>query len=198
MNNLQNDINLFYEAVASIMEKILGYYRHHDSQKVYERIIKPAKKLSQKCSYKSTSDTSNLCSLAYWLYIYGNKEMALEICELCHTVTFDFEYREIGMQNIYGLEIRIARELLNENRKNQFVPTDYFFSKRLKKHIRFPQILREDEIASLSDRALDLIMFYSICDMIGNGEIGLYTELNEHWDTIEQTIKKYIKYLQAF
>lgn len=40
-------------------------------------------------------------------------------------------------------------------------------------------------------------MFYSICDMIGNGEIGLYTELNEHWDTIDQTIKKYIKYFQT-
>lgn len=196
MDNSQNDIKLFYEAVTSIMEKILGYYRHHESQKVYERIIKPAKRLSQKCSYKSTSDTSNLCSLAYWLYIYGNKEMALEICELCHMVTFDFEYREIGIQNIYGLEIRIARELLNEDRKSNFIPTDYFFSKNLKNHIRYPQILREDEIVSLSGRALDLTLFYAICDMIGKGEIGIYPELNEHWDMIDQTIEKYMKYLQ--
>lgn len=89
------------------MIKILEYYHHQKSPKIYEHIIKPAKKLLQKCSYKSIADTNHLCALAYWLYIYDNKEIALEICELCHTVNFDFKYREIGMQNIYGLEIAL-------------------------------------------------------------------------------------------
>lgn len=67
---------------------------------------------NQKCSYKSTSDTDCLCSLAYWLYIYGDKELALKICEIAHGVEFSFEFRDwnSGIQNIYGLEIRIARD----------------------------------------------------------------------------------------
>lgn len=107
INRLQYDIHHFYEEVRFIMIKILEYYHHQKSPKIYEHIIKPAKKLLQKCSYKSIADTNHLCALAYWLYIYDNKEIALEICELCHTVNFDFKYREIGMQNIYGLEIAL-------------------------------------------------------------------------------------------
>lgn len=53
-------------------------------------IIKRCKQLIQKCSFKSLSDTSCLCSLAYWLYIYGDKELALEIREHTHGVDFEF------------------------------------------------------------------------------------------------------------
>ena len=51
---------------------------------------------NQKCSYKSTSDTDCLCSLAYWLYIYGDKELALKICEIAHGVSFHSNL-EIGI-----------------------------------------------------------------------------------------------------
>lgn len=198
MNTLQQEINDFHEEVKLIVEKILKYYDKEKSQKIYEHIKKPAKMLLQKCSYKSNSDTSRLCSLAYWLYIFSNKDLALEICELSHKVKFDFEYGDTGIQNIYGLEVRIARESLGENRRNNIAPEflDYFFSKRVKKQIRYPQILREEEITTCSSQILDTILFYALCNMIGKGETGLYPELNENWEVIEQTIKEYIDCLQ--
>lgn len=105
------------------------------TQKTYNTITKPCKKLIQKYSRKSFSDTICLCSLAYWLYIYEDKELALEICKITREVEFSFEFRGWNrcIQNIYGLEIRIARESLGENRRNN-IPTnllEYCFSKKL-------------------------------------------------------------------
>lgn len=75
-----------------------------------------------------------LCSLAYWLYIYGDKESALAVCEITHGVKFSFEFVcwNSGIQNIYGLEIRIARELFGGNRRNNIPPDllKYCFSKK--------------------------------------------------------------------
>lgn len=63
------------------LEKVLEQYHKKNTKKIYNTITKPCKKLIQKCSYRSISDTSSLCSFTYWLYIYGDKEPALEICE---------------------------------------------------------------------------------------------------------------------
>ena len=79
MNKLQQEIKLFHDKLEPILEKVLEQYHKKNTEKIYNTIMKPCKKLIQKCSYKSISDTSCLCSLAYWLYIYGDKELALEI-----------------------------------------------------------------------------------------------------------------------
>lgn len=198
MDKLQQEINDFHEAVKLIVEKILKYYEKEKNQKIYEYIKKPAKGLLQKCSYKSSFDTSSLCSLAYWLYIYDNKELALEICELSHKVNFDFEYGDMGIQNIYGLEIRIAREHLEEDRRKNFTSDflNYSFSKRVKKQVRYPQILREEDIATCNNSTLEAVLFFALCNMIGKGETGLYPELNENWEEIELAIQEYIACLQ--
>ncbi len=124
----------------------------------------------------------------------------MKICEIAHDAdfSFEFEYWNTGIQNIYGLEIRIARELLGENRKDNFPPNllEYYLSKRVKKSLRYPQILREKEIADCDSRCLELELLYAIYDMIGKGETGLYTELNENWDKIEQAIKEYVDCLK--
>lgn len=64
-------------------------------------IVKRCKQLIQKCSFKSLSDTSCLCSLAYWLYIYGHKELALEICE--HTNGVDFEFEDVHNRGYFEI-----------------------------------------------------------------------------------------------
>ena len=201
MNQLQQEIKDFHEKLKPTLQEILNQYGQEATSGIYHNIVKPCKMLMQKCSFKSVSDTSRLCSLAYWLYIYGNKELALKICEIAHSVdfSFEFEYWRDGIQNIYGLEIRIARELLGEDRRNN-IPTDlleYYFSKRVKKSLRYPQILREKEIADYDSRCLEQELMYAIYDMIGKGETGLYTELNENWDEIEQAIKDYIDCLKG-
>ena len=175
-------------------------YHKKNTKKTYNTITKPCKKLIQKCSYKSISDTSSLCSLAYWLYIYGDKELALKICEIAHGVEFSFEFRDwnSGIQNIYGLEIRIARELLGENRRNNIPPSllEYCFSKRVIKEVSYPQILREDKIAACNSKFLNTELCLALYNMIGLGETGLYTELNKNWGKIEEAIDIYIDCLK--
>ena len=200
MNKLQQEIKLFHDKLEPILEKVLEQYHKKNTEKIYNTITKPCKKLIQKCSYKSISDTSCLCSLAYWLYIYGDKELALEICEIAHEVEFSFEFMDwnSGIQNIYGLEIRIARELLGENRRNH-IPLDvleYCFSKKVKKALRYPQVLREDQIADCSSRFLDMELLLALYNMIGLGETGLFTEINSNWDKIEEAINIYIECLK--
>ncbi len=200
MNKIQQEIKLFHDKLEPILEKVLEQYHKKNTEKIYNTITKPCKKLIQKCSYKSISDTSCLCSLAYWLYIYGDKELALEICEIAHEVEFSFEFMDwnSGIQNIYGLEIRIARELLGENRRNH-IPLDvleYCFSKKVKKALRYPQVLREDQIADCSSRFLDMELLLALYNMIGLGETGLFTEINSNWEKIEEAINIYIECLK--
>ena len=200
MNQLQQEIKYFHERLKPTLQVVLGQYGQETAPGIYRNIIKPCKRLVQKCSFKSVSDTSCLCSLAYWLYIYGNKALALKLCEIAHGAdfSFEFEYWNNGIQNIYGLEIRIARELLSENRKDNFPPNllEYYFSKRVRKRLKYPQVLREKEIVDCSSRLLNGELLNAIYDMIGKGETGLYTELNENWDEIEQAIKEYIDCLK--
>lgn len=121
----------------------------------------------------------------------------MEICEASHGVDFDLENLTHGILNIYGLEIRIARELLNENRRNNIPSnlTDYYFKKSLKKELKYPQVLRTQQIAD-SGRFSDIELFHALCNMIGKGETGLYTELNQNWEQLEQAIITYMDYLR--
>lgn len=204
MNRLQQEIRDFHDKLKLILQTVLDQYSLQYGQKmasgIYHNIVIPCKRLIQKCSFKSVSDTSCLCSVAYWLYIYGSKELALKICEIAHEAdfSFEFEYWNSGIQNIYGLEIRIARELSGEDRRNNFPPNllEYYFSKIVRKRLRYPQILREREIADCDSRCLNVELLAAIYDMIGKGETGLYTELNENWDEIELAIKEYIDCLK--
>lgn len=200
MNKIQQEIKFFHDKLAPVLEKVLKQYNKNKTKKAYNTIIKPCKKLIQKCSCKSVSDTSSLCSLAYWLYIYGDKEPALEICEITHEAEFSFEFMDwnSGIQNIYGLEIRIAREILGENRRNN-IPLnllEYCFSKKVKKELRYPQVLREDKIAVCSSRFLDTELLLALYNLIGLGETGLFIEINRNWEKIEEAIHIYMDYLK--
>lgn len=200
MNKLQQEIKSFHENIKPTLEKVLEQYEQRTPQNIYNNIIKPCKRLIQKCSFKSVSDIMRLCSLVYWLYIYDHKELALEICEYTHGVDFEIEYQMmcIGYPDIYGLEIRLARELLGENRKGN-IPSkllDYYLLKRVKKHIRFPQILGEEEITASRSPFPNIELLHALYNMIGKGETGLYIDLNKNWDKIENTIIEYINYLK--
>ena len=147
-------------------------------------------------------DTSRYCTLAYWLYIYGNKQTALALCEAVHGVEFPFEfgYWQGGIQNIYGLEIRITRELLGEDRRN-IVPSallDYFCSKSVKKVMRYPQVMPQQDLASPDHPLCEAEMFRMLYRLIGHGETGLFTELEHHWTKIEQTICLCMECLRDF
>ncbi len=199
MNTLQQEITFFHENLKPAIAKVLAQYDRKVPQKVYQSIIVPGRQLMQKCSFKSLSDADKLCSFAYWLYIYGQKEFALEICEHTHGIDFVYEYFWFGYPELCGLEIRIARELLGENRRNNIPPDliEFFFSKSVKKEVRYPQILREERIAVCDEKLLASELLWSLRNMIGKGETGLYSELNKNWRKIEETICIYIELLQT-
>ena len=199
MNKLQQEIKDFHELIKPTLYKVLEQCNNEAASGIYNNVINPCKRLIQKCSFKSSDDTGRLCALTYWLYIYEYKQLALEICELTRNVNFDIEYGIGDISNIYGLEIRIARELLGENRKDiiPYAPLDYFLSKRVKKELRYPQILREEELTDCNDRVFELHLLSALYDMIGKVETGLYSELNENRNEIEQAIIEYIGFLRA-
>ena len=73
---------------------------------------------------------------------------------------------------------------------------EYCFSKKVKKELRYPQVLREDKIADCSSSFLNTELLLALYNMIGLGETGFYTELNENWEKIEETINIYIDCLK--
>ena len=62
------------------------------------------------------------------------------------------------------------------------------FVKKVKKELRYPQVLREDKIADCSSRFLNAEMLLALYNMIGLGETGLFTEINRNWEKIEESI----------
>ena len=147
MNQTQQEIRTFHERITPLLQTVFAQYGPRNTPKIYRSILRPCRRLLQKCSCKSVADMSRYCTLAYWLYIHGNKPAALTLCEAVHGVEFPFEfgYWQGGIQNIYGLEIRIARELFGEDRR-KILPSallDYLCSKSVKKAIRCPQVLPE-------------------------------------------------------
>ena len=201
MNKLQQEIKDFHERLKPTLEQVLELYKGKTVQGIYIHVIRPCRRLIQKCSFKSSNDAGMLYSLAYWLYIYEHKHLALKICEITHGVDFDIGYSPWGggnsIANLYGLEIRIARELLGEKRNHNIPPEllDYFLCKGIKKRLRYLQVLRKEE-EIYRDRSGYLGLFSELVDMIGIGETGLYAELNEHWEKVEETITEYIALLK--
>ncbi|MCM1089888.1 MAG: hypothetical protein NC092_02710 [Butyrivibrio sp.] len=117
-------------------------------------------------------------------------------------VEFSFEFGawNNGIQNLYGLEIRIARELSGENRRANIPPhlLEYCLSKRVKKELSYPRILREDKIADCSNVFLETELLLALYNIIGLGETGLYPELNENWEKLEEAINIYIDCLRTY
>lgn len=68
--------------------------------------------------------------------------------------------------------------------------------KKVKKELRYPQVLREDQIADCSSRFLDMELLLALYNMIGLGETGLFTEINSNWEKIEEAINIYIECLK--
>ena len=136
---------MFHERITPLLQAVFAQYGPRNTPKIYRTVLQPCRRLLQKCSCKSVADMSRYCTLAYWLYLYGNKQAALALCEAVHGVDFPFEfgYWQGGIQNIYGLEIRIARELFGEDRRKILPPAllDYFCSKSVKKAMRYPQVI---------------------------------------------------------
>lgn len=216
MNQTQQEIFAFHKRITPLLQAVFAQYGPRNTPKIYRTVLQPCRRLLQKCSCKSVMDTSRYCTLAYWLYIFGNRQAALALCEAVHGVEFPFEFGhwQGGIQNIYGLEIRIARELFGEDRRKILPPAllDCFCSKSVKKAMRWPQVMPDQTTpeqtaperaqaagASLSacgDPLHEAEMLRVLRSLIGHGETGLFPELERHREEIEQTIRLCLERLQ--
>lgn len=199
MDKLQQQIKEFHNMMIPTLKKVLEEYDKNPTPKKYNTVVKPSKQLIQKCSCKSASDIRRLRDLTYWLYIFGYKILALELCELALNADFSLEYEVDGFADMYGLEIRITRELFGECRRRN-IPSnlsDYYFSKQVKRELAFPKILREEKISTCSSSFLETELLYALYNMIGKGETGLYKHLYDNGNKIEEVIDEYINVLKA-
>ena len=67
---------------------ITGILEKSDKKKVQSL----CKKILKKCSFNSQSDLYNIVDLAYWLYIYGETDDSIQVCDLLKDLEFTGNY----------------------------------------------------------------------------------------------------------
>ncbi len=181
-----------------------------------KKVVSLCNKLSKKCSFKNGADCENLCHLAYWLYVYGEKNLAMNCISLTHDIPFDLNYNVwTFIHAMWGLEMRLLREQGKKNEAQKIADTmnnhlltpskinttDKMLAREEKRRSRFTYedtIQKENVESNLKandlSRANDW-RFVALLGMIGNTETGFYPMLNEHTQQIEEKIVEYISEL---
>lgn len=198
MNQVQKEIQETHESLKPALQRVLECYQGQRSPGIYRLIRRPCQRLLQKCSCKSFSDAGRLCELAYWLAIDGEDELALGLCQAIHKRESSFapEPWSYGLQPVFGLEIRLARQILGRDLRKELPIREFYFSKQAKRRARYPQVLQEEAIAQAQGGALQAELFGALYDLIGLGETGLYTQLNQHQDSVEEAVQAYLAWLK--
>lgn len=189
---------------------------HHCSEK---QIIKLAQKLAKNFSFTRSQKVMDLCSLAYWLYIFEHKEMALSLCqatniEIPKKVNYNlwepllaiwgleaYLYEEMG--KITEKELKIAqikevRSVPNKLRKTKEAKWEFFM--RIANRLTFDEICQKDDInwvISQNDKKSELAYrLTALFQMISYGVTGFYPDLERHKAELQTEIKNYIACLK--
>ena len=86
---------------------ITGILEKSDKKKVQSL----CKKILKKCSFNSQSDLYNIVDLAYWLYIYGETDDSIQVCDLLKDLEFTGNYNLwSAVEDTLCLKARIMRE----------------------------------------------------------------------------------------
>ncbi|MDR2904840.1 MAG: hypothetical protein LBU73_02685 [Helicobacteraceae bacterium] len=181
-----------------------------------KKAVSLCNKLLKKCSFKSGADCENLCHLAYWLYIYGEKELAMGCVALTHNAPFEANYNVWDFIHfMWGLQMRLLREQGKEGEAqriadainahlltpSKIMTPDQMPAREEKRRSRFTyediivkekveRALRENDLTGANEWR-----FIALLGMIGNTETGFYPKLNEHKRQIEEKIIEYISEL---
>lgn len=177
-----------------------------------KKIISYAKKLIKKCSFNSGECARNLCSLAYWLYVYGYEDDALKLAEITHDVEFPgkawFNVWSFLLY-VWGLEVYIlkkkgeiekAEERIRLMDKYMSYPELPDGSKRpdqleIQRRNRFTYeyVSNTNEIETAYSKSLaNEYRFTSLFQMIGYTYTGLFPNLLKDEEKISKLIDEYI------
>jgi hypothetical protein len=178
-----------------------------------KKVAALSNKLYKQCSFKNPADCESLCHLVYWLYIYGEKELAMECIALTHNVPFDINHSIwTFIHLIWGLEMRMLREqgkehealeiadminahLLTPNKFNAAAEMPSIEERRRSK-LTYEDTIRktnvERHLLGNDVFGANTWRFVALIGMIGNTETGFYPHLNDSRELIEEKIAEYI------
>ena len=184
-----------------------------------KKIISLCKKLIKKCSFTSGADATNLCELVYWLYVVGDSENALKVCELTNIdIPAKINYNVWDfILYIWGLEAHIYNEKgktadkefrVEQMKKVWSTPKNsndteekaWAFMQKILNRQTFELVcdikeIEENEAAS-DKKSADSYRFIALYSMISYGITGFCPDLVKNNDKLKTKIREYIECLR--
>lgn len=184
-----------------------------------KKIISLCKKLIKKCSFTSGADATNLCELAYWLYVVGDCENALKVCELTNIdIPAKINYNVWDfILYIWGLEAHIYNEKgktadkeyrVEQMKKVWSTPKNsndteekaWAFMQKILSRKTFESVcdineIEENEAAS-DKKSADSYRFIALYSMISYGITRFCPDLVKNNDKLNTKIREYIECLR--
>ena len=184
-----------------------------------KKIISLCKKLIKKCSFTSGADATNLCELAYWLYVVGDSENALKVCELTNIdIPAKINYNVWDfILFIWGLEAHIYNEKgktadkefrVKQMKKVWSTPKNsndteekaWAFMQKILNRQTFESVCNVKEIeeneAAGDKKSADSYRFIALYSMISYGITGFCPDLAKNNDKLKTKIREYIECLR--
>ena len=184
-----------------------------------KKIISLCKKLIKKSSFTSGADATNLCELAYWLYIVGDSENALKVCELTNIdIPAKINYNVWDfILFIWGLEAHIYNEKgktedkkfrVEQMKKVWSTPKNssdteekaWAFMQKILNRQTFELVCDVKEIeeneAAGDKKSADSYRFIALYSMISYGITGFCPDLVKNNDKLNTKIREYIECLR--
>ena len=184
-----------------------------------KEIMRLCKKLNRSCSFTKNSDMTTLCELAYWLYVFNDKENALKVCEYTNidipiTINYniwDFilfiwgleahiydEYRRMDDKNFRISQIKKVRS--TPKNKDETEESAWKFSQKIMNRVSFESacMIKNIEQDSVKDdiKKGNKYRLLALYNMIGYGVTGFYPDLEKNKDKLNSKINEYIMCLR--
>ena len=180
-----------------------------------KKIISLCKKLIKKCSFTSGADVTNLCELAYWLYVVGDDDNALKVCELTNIdIPAKINYNVWDfILFIWGLEAHIYNEKgkigdkkfrVEQMKKVWSTPKNsndteekaWAFMQKILNRKTFESVCDVKEIeeneAAGDKKSADSSRFIALYSMISYGITGFCPDLVDKGEDLNGKIREYI------
>ena len=184
-----------------------------------KEIMRLCKKLNRSCSFTKNSDMATLCELAYWLYVFNDKENVLKVCEYTNidipiTINYniwDFilfiwgleahiydEYGRMDDKNFRILQIKKVRS--TPKNKDETEESAWKFSQKIMNRVSFESacMIKNIEQDSVKDdiKKGNKYRLLALYNMIGYGVTGFYPDLEKNKDKLNSKINEYIMCLR--
>ncbi len=184
-----------------------------------KEIMRLCKKLNRGCSFTKNADMATLCELAYWLYVFNDKENALKVCEYTNIdipITINYNIWDFILF-IWGLEAHIYDEYgrmddknfrISQIKKVRSTPKNkdeteesaWKFSQKIMSRVSFESACMIKNIEQDSDKddikKGNKYRLLALYNMIGYGVTGFYPDLEKNKDKLNSKINEYIMCLR--